>query len=59
VALPGRDAPYALVYVDLDQGPRVLGHVAGPGEPHRLKAGAAVTLALPTAEGDLVFTAER
>jgi uncharacterized OB-fold protein len=57
VPLPGREAPYALAYVDLDHGPRVLGHVAGPGEPNRLKAGTPVTLALPTTDGDLVFTA--
>lgn len=27
VALPGRTPPYALAYVDLDQGPRILAKV--------------------------------
>jgi uncharacterized OB-fold protein len=58
VPLPGREPPYALAYVDLDAGPRVLGHLAGSGEPHRLKAGTTVALAAPSPEGDLVFTAE-
>lgn len=29
IAVPGHTPPYALAYVDLDDGPRVLAHVAG------------------------------
>jgi uncharacterized OB-fold protein len=57
VPLPGREPPYALAYVDLDHGPRVLGHLAGK-EPRRLSAGTTVSLAPPSPEGDLVFTSE-
>ena len=32
VPVPGRTPPYALVYVDLDDGPRVLAHT-GSGDP--------------------------
>lgn len=39
-----RDAPYCLVYVDLDDGPRILARVA-PTPPQRLVAGTTVTLA--------------
>jgi len=31
VPVPGRTPPYVLAYVDLDEGPRVLAHVAGAG----------------------------
>ncbi|WP_255411489.1 Zn-ribbon domain-containing OB-fold protein [Georgenia sp. SYP-B2076] len=52
VPLPGREPPYALAYVDLDDGPRVLGHLSSP---HRLPVGAAVTLRGSSALGDLLF----
>jgi uncharacterized OB-fold protein len=55
VGLPGRTPPYGLVYVDLADGPRVLGHlVAEP--PVRLPVGAAVALTTPTEFGDIAFT---
>jgi uncharacterized OB-fold protein len=53
VELPGRTPPYALAYVDLADGPRVLGHVAG--EPRRLRSGTRVELAGVSSDGDLLF----
>jgi uncharacterized OB-fold protein len=54
VPLPGRPPPSALAYVDLDDGPRMLGHVTGAvGE--RLHAGARVELAGVGEAGDLLF----
>ena len=47
VASGGRSAPYTLAYVDLDGGPRVLGHVDAPVE-----VGARVKLAGTSAQGD-------
>jgi uncharacterized OB-fold protein len=52
VAVPGRTPPYAMAYVDLDDGPRVLAHVAGP--PQRLSVGARVTLTSPGPHGDVM-----
>jgi uncharacterized protein len=47
IPVPGRTPPYGLVYVDLDAGPRLLAHVAGPAP-----IGARVRLVRPTAGGD-------
>jgi uncharacterized protein len=47
VAAGGRDAPTALAYVDLDDGPRVLLHLA-----EAAPIGARVRLSAPTAAGD-------
>jgi len=33
IATPGREPPYALAYVDLDDGPRVLAHLSGDHAP--------------------------
>lgn len=52
VPVPGRTPPYAMAYVDLDDGPRVLAHVAGP--PERLGVGARVILAPKGTEGDVM-----
>ena len=52
VPVPGRTPPYAMAYVDLDDGPRVLAHVAGP--PERLAVGARVTLRPQGQEGDVI-----
>jgi len=41
-----------MAYVDLDDGPRVLAHVAGP--PERLAVGARVTLRAQGSEGDVI-----
>lgn len=57
VPLPGRTPPMALVYVDIDDGPRVLGHLAR-GQSERLVAGQVVTLVGSTSQGDLCFAAE-
>jgi uncharacterized OB-fold protein len=52
VPLPGRTPPYGLAYVDLADGPRVLGHyVTDPMV--RLPVGAAVELTTPTDFGDV------
>lgn len=40
IAVPGHTPPYALAYVDLEDGPRVLAHVAGADEPVRIGADA-------------------
>jgi uncharacterized protein len=53
VAGDGRRAPYTLAYVDLDDGPRVLAHVADG----RIEVGARVRLAGVTEHGDPRVTA--
>ena len=52
VPVPGRTPPYGMAYVDLDDGPRVLVHVAGA--PERLAVGARVKLVAQGPEGDVV-----
>jgi len=47
VAVSGREPPYTLAYVDLDDGPRILAHAAGPVE-----VGDRVRLTGTTADGD-------
>ena len=64
VPVPGRTPPYALAYVDLHDGPRVLVHVevaasadpAGPSDAivSRLKPGTAVVVRGSTADGDVL-----
>lgn len=51
VPVPGRTPPYTLAYVDIDDGPRVLAHVAGQRD--RVAVGARVELAPSTEFGDL------
>ncbi|WP_124396123.1 OB-fold domain-containing protein [Rhodococcus wratislaviensis] len=53
VPLPGRTPPQALVYVDLDDGPRVLGHLDQHAD--RVSIGSRLTLGGTTREGDLRF----
>ena len=50
IPVPGREPPYRLAYVDLDDGPRVLAHVRGP---ESLAAGDRVRLLNPTDDGDV------
>jgi len=50
VSLPGRKAPYALAYVDLDAGPRVLAQPAG-NTP--LRVGQRVRIVNVTAEDEI------
>jgi uncharacterized protein len=52
VPIPGRTPPYAMAYIDLMDGPRVLAHVDGPAE--RLPVGSRVTLVEHSADGDIV-----
>jgi uncharacterized OB-fold protein len=52
IALPGRTPPYALAYVDVDDGPRVLAQVDGRTE--RVDVGSRVTLGCPTETGDVM-----
>ena len=52
VPVPGRTPPYSMAYVDLDDGPRVLAHVAG--EPVRLAVGTRVALTAPEPQGDVM-----
>lgn len=56
IAVPGRTAPYGLAYVDLDDGPRVLAHVAPTGDDAvtAVEIGASVRLTAPSPDGDLV-----
>ncbi len=51
VPVPGRQPPYAIAYVDIVDGPRVLCHLAGASE--RAAVGARVHLTGLTNEGDL------
>ena len=57
VALPDRPPPTSLAYVDIDDGPRVLGHVADRTDD-RLRAGDRVKLTGLTEAGDLRFGEE-
>lgn len=61
VPVPGRTPPYGLAYVDLDNGPRVLAHVADPGtdtgtDPgtERVPPGTRVTIVGETLDGDVL-----
>lgn len=57
VAVSDRGSPITFAYVDLDDGPRILAHVAAD---HPLSPGHRVTLAGTTIEGDpLVQLVER
>ena len=43
IPVPGRTPPYVLAYIDLDDGPRILAHVAGAGsEPPAIGSQVAV-----------------
>ena len=55
IPVPGHSAPYALAYVDLDGGPRVLVHVVRDGRPRPDPAplDGRVRLTEPSADGDL------
>jgi uncharacterized protein len=53
VPLPGREPPWGLVYVDLDCGPRVLGHLEAAERP--VAVGARMELVGLSDGGDLVF----
>lgn len=57
VPVPGRTPPYALAYIDLDDGPRVLAHVVGAVD--RPTVGAIVRVAGQTADGDLAVEVVR
>jgi uncharacterized OB-fold protein len=57
VPLPGREPPIALAYVDLDGGPRILGHIRTHSE-HRLTAGTKVHGVGLSSDGDLTFEAQ-
>jgi uncharacterized protein len=52
IPVPGRTPPFALAYVDLAEGPRVLAHVAGVDEP--VPVGTSVQLSAPNEHGDVV-----
>jgi uncharacterized OB-fold protein len=52
IPVPGRQPPYGLAYVDLDDGPRVLAHVPGSHEAP-LKVGEAVVITSVSPDGDL------
>ena len=54
VPVPGRTPPYALAYVDLDDGPRILAHVEGT-EAALVPGDRVVVIGL-TAEGDPLVT---
>ena len=50
IPVPGREPPYALAYVDLDDGPRVLSHLDCADA---LDVGTRVRLTAPAADPDL------
>lgn len=54
VPLPGRTPPYVLAYVDVNDGPRVLAHVAGAHE--RLRVGTTVHFCGTSEDGDVLVT---
>lgn len=57
VPVPGRTPPYGLAYVDLDDGPRVLAHVADAGAEtgtERVPPGTRVTIVGETLDGDVL-----
>ena len=57
VPVPGRTPPYGLAYVDLDNGPRVLAHVADAGTDtgtERVPPGTRVTIVGETLDGDVL-----
>ena len=56
VPIPGRTPPYALAYVDLDDGPRVLCHLDSDERP---AVGSRVRLAGTTSAGDLLVRSAR
>jgi uncharacterized OB-fold protein len=53
VAVPGREPPYGLAYVDLEGGPRILAHTPGDAA---LPVGSPVRLTGKNAHGDLTVT---
>ncbi|TCK26962.1 Zn-ribbon domain-containing OB-fold protein [Pseudonocardia endophytica] len=53
IAVPGHVPPYSLAYVDLDDGPRVLAHVAGGSRDEPVSIGGRVRLTEPSRDGDL------
>jgi uncharacterized OB-fold protein len=54
VPVPDRKPPYVLAYVDLDDGPRVLAHVARRnGSDGRVPVGTRVALTESTDQGDV------
>ncbi|MEA2624027.1 MAG: uncharacterized protein QOD06_72 [Candidatus Binatota bacterium] len=53
IPVPGRTPPYALAYVDLDDGPRILAHAARQADAP-LRIGTRVRLTGISAGGDLV-----
>ena len=53
VPVPGRTPPYAVAYVDLENGPRLLAHVRQPpGDVDRVAPGTPVELVGTTDAGD-------
>lgn len=50
IPVPGRTPPYGLAYVDLDDGPRILAHVAD--SERAVPIGARVRLLPGAADGD-------
>lgn len=58
IPVPGRTPPYALAYIDLDDGPRVLAHVDGAADTPA-PIGSRVRLSRPSPEGDLVVEVSR
>ena len=52
VPVPGREPPYAVAYVDLDDGPRLLAHVRPTDAVDRVAPGTPVELVGTTDAGD-------
>ncbi|MFC5061506.1 Zn-ribbon domain-containing OB-fold protein [Actinomycetospora atypica] len=61
IAVPGRTAPYVLAYVDLDDGPRVLAHVAPTADDavEAVPIGSPVLLTSPSPAGDPTVEPQR
>jgi uncharacterized protein len=60
VPVPGRTPPYGMAYVDFDDGPRVLAHVADTGSTtQRIAPGTRVAIVGETLEGDVLVAVGR
>lgn len=53
IPVSDRNPPYALAYVDLAEGPRVLAHVTGEPTDTPVAVGSTARVIAPSADGDL------
>ncbi len=56
VPIPGRTPPYGVAYLDLDSGPRIVAHVAGPLF-HAIAVGSRARIIGTNSDGDVLIEA--